>query len=72
LPQREAIIDFRRCDNFDAPLDIMVPGKTMEMVQGLDVKEKRGARQWPLIPKWLYNTIQQQGLSMLQELLILP
>ena len=31
------------CDHCNAPLDIMVPGKMVEMVQGLNMEEARGA-----------------------------
>ena len=39
LQERKMKVDFCISDNFNAPLDVIVQSKTMEVMEGLDVKE---------------------------------
>ena len=43
LEKSEVKVNFGSCDHCNAPLDIMVPGKMVEMVQGLNREEAQGA-----------------------------
>ena len=57
-------------DNFNAPFDIMVPGKPVEVMKGLWMKEMGQTRQWPVHPKWFNNAIQAEDLDDLQKCFI--
>ena len=63
LQNRKAKINLRSSDNFNAPFDVMVPGKPVEVMKGLWMKEMGWTRQQPVHPKQFNNAVQAEDLD---------
>ena len=67
LQNGKAKINLRSGDDFNAPFDVMVPGKLVEVMKGLWMKEMGWTRQWPVHPKRFNNAVQAEDLDDLQK-----